>query len=115
MGRGINQRWRDSDRLNSGKPVSPREIDKNQAHDLALSPAPEAQEAREYRLFDSQWVNVVNHAGCYRDMNKEDAVAQAVKLTEQAMAANINDCKWPRPRKADAALALPAQGEGNNG
>lgn len=82
---------------------------------LTTRPTPEAQEAREYRLFDSQWVNVVNHAGCYRDMNKEDAVAQAVKLTEQAMAANINDCKWPRPRKADAALALPAQGEGKNG
>jgi hypothetical protein len=43
------------------------------------------------RLWDSQWVNIVNHADCYRDMDKEAAVAAAVKLTEQAMAKNVRD------------------------
>jgi hypothetical protein len=61
---------------------------------LALSTATPAGEW-DIRMFDSQWVNVVNHADCYRDMDKEDAIATAVKLTEQAMAANVRDGKWP--------------------
>ncbi len=40
------------------------------------------------RLWDSQWVNIVNHENCYRDYSKEDAVAMAVKLTEAAMRDN---------------------------
>lgn len=43
----------------------------------------------EARLWDSQWVSVVNHAECYRDMSKEEAVATAVRMTEQLMAANV--------------------------
>lgn len=42
----------------------------------------------ELRLTDSQWTNIVNHANCYRDMDKEEAVALAVKLTEARMAMN---------------------------
>jgi hypothetical protein len=57
----------------------------------------------DLRLFDSQWVNVVNHANCYRDMDKEDAIAAAVKLTEQAMAANVRDAKWPAPHTTPAS------------
>lgn len=33
-------------------------------------------------LHDSNWVNIVNHAHCYEDFSKEDAVHHAVKLTE---------------------------------
>ena len=40
------------------------------------------------RLWDSQWVNIVNHEDCYCAYDKEEAVALAVKLTEQAMAKN---------------------------
>lgn len=43
----------------------------------------------EVRLWDSQWVNVVNHADCYRDMDKEEAIATAVRITERLMAENI--------------------------
>lgn len=75
-----------------------------QAARLAMSTATPAGEW-DIRMFDSQWVNVVNHANCYRDMDKEDAIAAAVKLTEQAMAANVRDGKWPlaaSPRGASA-------------
>jgi hypothetical protein len=75
-----------------------------QEQNLALSTATPAGEW-DIRLFDSQWVNIVNHANCYSDMDKEDAIAAAVKLTEQAMAANVRDGKWPlaaSPRGASA-------------
>ena len=43
----------------------------------------------EVRLWDSQWVNVVNHDYCYRDWDTNDAVAHAVRMTERLMAENI--------------------------
>lgn len=43
----------------------------------------------EVRLFDSQWVNVVNHDNCYRDWSKEDAIAHAVRMTETLMRENV--------------------------
>lgn len=79
---------------------------------LATPPPPGAGEDRrdgiEYRMFDSQWVNVVNHDRCYESMDKEDAINLAVKMTEQVMAKNIADNRWPKPR-ATAAM----RGEGN--
>lgn len=56
------------------------------------------EQETDFRLWDSQWTNVVNHAFCYRDFTKEEAVALAVKLTEQAMARNFMDGKFP-PRR----------------
>ena len=52
------------------------------------------RQAGEHRLWDSQWTNVVNHGNCYRDYSKEDAVAMAVRLTEQGMAKNMTQ-GWP--------------------
>lgn len=52
----------------------------------------------EYRLWDSQWVNIVNHERCYEDLTTEDAVALAVQLTERAMAKNFMDGKFPPKR-----------------
>lgn len=49
----------------------------------------------EHRLFDSQWVNIVNHDNCYDGYSVEDAVHLAVKKTEEAMAENIREDKWP--------------------
>ena len=49
----------------------------------------------EYRLFDSQWMNIVNHEYCYRGYSVEEAVNLAVKMTEEAMAKNIRDGVWP--------------------
>lgn len=44
-------------------------------------------------LWDSQWVNIVN--ADYSNMSKEDAVVAAVKATEEQMARNYKDDKWP--------------------
>ena len=52
----------------------------------------------EIRLWDSQWVNIVNHENGYRGWLVEDAVAYAVKLTEEAIARNIVDGKLPPVR-----------------
>jgi hypothetical protein len=43
-------------------------------------------------------MNIVNHDNCYRDWSKEDAIAHAVKTTEEAIARNVADGKLP-PRK----------------
>jgi hypothetical protein len=52
----------------------------------------------EVRLWDTQWMNIVNHDNCYRDWSKDDAIARAVKMTEEAVARNVADGKLP-PRK----------------
>ena len=48
---------------------------------------------RNIRLWDTQWMNIMN--ADYSGMSKEDAINQAVKATEQQMAANYKDDKWP--------------------
>lgn len=53
-----------------------------------LDGAPAAESAGPIKLYDSQWVNIVNHANCWADYSKEDAVHEAVKMTEQAIKAN---------------------------
>ena len=54
---------------------------------------------KEIRLFDGQWVNIVNHDNCFADYAVEDAVNKAVKMTEEAMAKNMLDGVWPSKRK----------------
>lgn len=49
----------------------------------------------EHRLFDGQWMNIVNHDNCYSGYTVEDAVNLAVKKTEEAMAKNIHKENWP--------------------
>ena len=49
----------------------------------------------EIRLWDTQWVNIVNHNDAYRGWEKDDAIAHAVRMTEQAMARNYADAVWP--------------------
>lgn len=39
-------------------------------------------------LWDTQWSNIVNANNCWRDYSKEDAVHEAVKMTEDAIAKN---------------------------
>ncbi len=53
---------------------------------------------KEIRLFDGQWINVVNHDSCYAGYTKEEAVHKAVKMTEELMAANTREDNWPRQR-----------------
>jgi hypothetical protein len=67
-------------------------------------------EVVEYRMWDSQWVNVVNHERAYADWDMEEAINHAVKLTEQAMAKNIRDGKWP-PARVTHPLPPSPQGE----
>lgn len=49
----------------------------------------------DYRLFDSQWSNIVNNPGVLNADSADDAVAEAVRLTEVAMAKNITNNNWP--------------------
>lgn len=48
---------------------------------------------RAIRLWDTQWMNIVN--ADYSGMSKDDAIATAVKATEEQMARNLRDDKWP--------------------
>lgn len=52
----------------------------------------------EIRLWDTQWLNIVNHDNCYRGWLVEDVVAHAVKMTEEAIARNVADEKLPPVR-----------------
>jgi len=54
----------------------------------------------EVRLWDTQWMNIVNHD--YSNMSKDDAVAYAIKMTEQGIAKNFADGKMP-PAKGRTA------------
>ena len=56
-----------------------------------------ADECREIRLWDTQWINVVN--ADYSGMTKDDAIAAAVKATEEKMARNYANNCWPPARK----------------
>lgn len=63
----------------------------------------------EVRLFDGQWVSIVNHANCWRDYTKEEAISEAVRMTEAAIAENIALGRLPKRRAAPAAT--PTDGE----
>jgi hypothetical protein len=52
----------------------------------------------EIRMWDSQWVNVVNAPAVLNADSQEDAVNIAVRLTEECMAKNFADNKWPDKR-----------------
>jgi len=49
----------------------------------------------EYRLFDSQWMNIVNHECCYHGYTAQEAGNIAIQKTEECMAKNIKDGIWP--------------------
>lgn len=56
----------------------------------------------EVRLWDTQWMNIVNHDNFYRDWSKYDAIAHAVKMTEEAIARNVADGALPPMRPSTA-------------
>jgi len=58
------------------------------------------------RLWDSQWVNVVNHDNCYQGWDKEDAINHAVKMTEKYIAANVSNNTTPPQHSAIARKPL---------
>jgi len=51
----------------------------------------------EIRLWDTQWMKIVN--ADYSGMSKEEAIATAIKKTEEAMACSFKLDNWP-PAKA---------------
>ena len=57
------------------------------------------QELVAIRLWDSQWMNVVNHDNCYQGWDKEDAINHAVKMTEKYIAENFANNTTPPQRK----------------
>jgi hypothetical protein len=50
-------------------------------------------DSRDIRLWDTQWMNIVN--ADYSAMDKDEAIAAAVKATEQRMARNFDDNNRP--------------------
>lgn len=68
----------------------------------ALAKQPAQQESVAVRLWDSQWVNVVNHDNCYRDWSKEDAINHAVKMTEKYIAGNVANNKLPPAQRKES-------------
>jgi len=58
----------------------------------------------EVRLWDTQWMNIVNHDDCYRDWSKDDAIAHAVKMTEQAIARNVADGQLPTRKDTNESM-----------
>lgn len=54
---------------------------------------------REIRLCDSQWVAIVNSPRVLGADDAEEAVAIAVRMTEEAMALNFKDDAFPPPRQ----------------
>ena len=63
-------------------------------------------EQAEVRLWDSQWVNVVNHDNCYAGWSKEDAINHAVKMTEQLIASNVDQNKLPSVATPPSAVPV---------
>lgn len=62
----------------------------------------------EVRLWDSQWVNIVNNPEVL-STDKEQAVSIAVKLTEKAIAKNHAENNWP---PSAGITAQPSGGKG---
>jgi hypothetical protein len=57
------------------------------------------KERKEIRLWDSQWVNVVN--ADWSGMDVEQAVCAAVKMTEALMATNYAIANWPPAKEGE--------------
>ncbi len=70
-------------------------------------------EGKEVRLFDSQWVNIVNHDNCWCHHTKEDAIHEAVRMTEAAIAKNVADGNLPDARPINSATP-PASSQGDS-
>lgn len=60
-------------------------------------------------LFDSQWMNIVNHGHCWENYSKEDAVHEAVKMTEAKLKENNTS------QQAVAAISEPNLIDFHNG
>lgn len=56
----------------------------------AAQPVTPASEGKEIRLFDGQWLNIVNSGM---------TIEEAVKATEEGMRRNLADGKWPNKRE----------------
>ncbi len=99
----LNTLERSAIRLTQGDFVLPA-IDALHAA-LAQQAEPVADAVRgECRLWDSQWTNIVNHANCYIDWSKEDAIRHAVKMTETYIARNVERNHFPPARQAEPVV-----------
>lgn len=69
----------------------------------------------EVRLWDSQWVNIVNHPEVLNAEDQETAVSVAVRMTETAIAKNVADGKLPPVTRKLIDSAGGAKGEDDQG
>lgn len=102
------------DRYASGIDAAPQLDRIRDALCPAASPAaaeavahPSEGDASFWGLWDSQWVNIVNHDNCYREYTKDEAVAKAVKLTYAALRENNTA---PTTGQGQSAKACPREG-----
>ena len=51
--------------------------------------------AGSIRLWDAQWVSIVNHDNAYNGWSTNDAVNHAVRMTERYIAANVAQNNLP--------------------
>ena len=59
----------------------------------------------DVRLWDSQWVRIVNHDNCYHGWTTVDAVAHAIKMTERLIRENVQDNACP-PAEPDKSSGI---------
>ena len=56
---------------------------------------PAQMPAGSIRLWDAQWVSIVNHDNAYNGWSTNDAVNHAVRMTERYIAANVAQNNLP--------------------
>ena len=70
------------------------------------TPIPPVQEpAGSIRLWDAQWISIVNHDNAYNGWSTNDAVNHAVRMTERYIAANVAQNNLP-PRQCGKKVDL---------
>ena len=81
--------WRDSSSTWNGQCVQ-------EVQQLFAAPIPPVQvPAGSIRLWDAQWVSIVNHDNAYNGWSTNDAVNHAVRMTERYIAANVAQNNLP--------------------
>lgn len=65
------------------------------AWQAAQAAQPAQVPAGSIRLWDAQWVSIVNHDNAYNGWSTNDAVNHAVRMTERYIAANVAQNNLP--------------------
>ena len=78
--------------------IGSRDVDVAEAQrawDKAMAAQPAQVPAGSIRLWDAQWVSIVNHDNAYNGWSTNDAVNHAVRMTERYISANVAQNNLP--------------------